>query len=161
MATPNTERLAQIVKLLARISMLIDGGYQYSSPLVRENYGDKYAGPLVHHNGVLELLNAVATDVGHLGAELQAANELATSLGVDTIAIFSADLPALARACDALCIDIVAACVRASDTISPAKAPERTRRARTKALASSPPPDGQSGLFSNGDSEGSTGDEQP
>lgn len=148
MANPNTERLAQIVELLGRISTLIDGGYQYSSPLVRDKYQGKYSGPLVHHNGVLELLNSIATDVSHLGAELQAANELATTLGVDTVAMCQADLPVLSRAYDALCIDIVAACVRASEVISPpAKQAERQRRPRKSSSSSATPSDGQSGLF--------------
>lgn len=156
MPAPNTERLGRIVELLARLSLLLDGGYQYSSPLVRERFHEgktTLETPLVHHNGFLELLNEVGTDLNHLGAEIRAAQDLAAQLGVDPLALCGADLSALSRVFDGLCLDLVSAVGRAREIIDPPSKADKPKRTRTRALASSPPPDGQSGLFPNGNTD--------
>jgi hypothetical protein len=163
MPAPNTERLGQIVELLARLCLLLDGGYHYSSPLVRERFHEgktTLETPVVHHNGLLDLLQDISHDLNHLGAEIRAAQDLAAQLGVDPVALCGADLPALGRAFDGLCLDLVTAVGKAHEIIDPPAKVDRPKRMRTRALASSPPIDGQSGLFANGDAEASTSEDQ-
>lgn len=163
MPAPNTERLGQIVELLARLSLLLDGGYQYSSPLIRQRFAEgrtTLETPLLHHNGLLDLLNEVGNDLNHLGSEIRAAQDVATQLGVDSVALCGADLPALGRAFDGLCLDLITAVGKAREIIDPPTKADKAKRTRTRALASSPPPDGQSGLFPNGNTDTVSTEEQ-
>lgn len=139
MASTDTEKLSQIVEFLAQVRTILDGGWHYSSPLIRTSDSSPHGTMLVERPDALGIVADVVADVDLVSSSLFQMAARATELGVDTVTLCGADLGLLARVYQQLAQDISNAANRAIDTLSPAPKAERKRATRApKASASSP-----------------------
>ena len=136
MAT-DTEKLSQIVEFLGHVRIVLDGGWHYSSPLIRAEASLPQHSMLVERPDALGIVADVVVDLDGVSSNLFAMAARAAELGVDTVVLCGADLGLLARVYQALAQDISAAANKAISTLSPAVKPERKRGPRSK-----PPADG-------------------
>lgn len=119
----DTEKLSQIVEFLAEVRTILDGGWHYSSPLIR-------TGPtmLVERPDALGIVADVVADIDLVSSSLFHMATRATELGVDTVTLCGADLGLLARVYQQLAQDISNGANRAIDSLSPAPKAERKQR---------------------------------
>jgi hypothetical protein len=148
--TPNVDRLSQITNLLARVRTLLDGGWHYSSPLVRGSHAEHYGNqPLVERPNALDVLESVAQDLDHLSQELATANDTANELKLDTMVLCQANLELLATIYMNLSIELYSALAKARESLAETK-PKVERPRKPRAPKSVPPTEAeaeQGGLF--------------
>lgn len=120
------EKLNQVVQVVSRIQLLTEGGWQYSSPLIREE-GEPRGIPLLETPDSISLVQLVVGDIDQLHRELVRLVEDAKGLGIDTVTICGADIAAQARAYQQLAMDLGTAAQRALETMREAPAPRRRR----------------------------------
>jgi len=130
----DTEKLNQIVEFLAQVRSILDGGWHYSSPLIRTR-----GTMLVERPDALGIVADVVADVDLVSSSLFQMASRATELGVDTVTLCGADLGLLARVYQQLAQDISNAANRAIETLSPVPKAERKRATRPKASTPSSP----------------------
>ena len=133
------EKLSQIVEFLGQVRTVVDGGWHYSSPIIRHESNETRI-MVVERPDALGIVADVVTDLARVSSVLFSLEERAKELGVDTLVLCQADLGLLARTYQILAQDISNAANRAVDalTVAAPKA-ERKRAARTpKPSASSP-----------------------
>lgn len=128
MAT-DTEKLNQIVEFLAQVRTILDGGWHYSSPLIRTGDSSPHPVMLVERPDALGIVADVVADIDLVSSSLFQMAARAAELGVDTVTLCGADLGLLARVYQALAQDISNAANKAVDTLSPAPKAERKPRA--------------------------------
>lgn len=134
----DTEKLNQIVEFLAQVRSILDGGWHYSSPLIRTGDSSPHGTMLVERPDALGIVADVVVDIDLVSSSLFQMATRATELGVDTVTLCGADLGLLARMYQQLAQDISNAANRAIDTVSPAPKAERKQRAsRTPKAAGS------------------------
>lgn len=131
MAT-DTEKLSQIVEFLAEVRTVLDGGWHYSSPLIRNDPSRPLHPMLVERPDALGIVADVVVDLDGVSGMLFGMAARAAELGVDTVTLCNADLGLLARVYQALAQEISAAANKAISTLSPAVKPERKRGSRSK-----------------------------
>jgi hypothetical protein len=137
MAT-DTEKLSQIVEFLAEVRTILDGGWHYSSPLIRREASLPQHSMLVERPDALGIVADVVVDLDAVSGTLFAMAARAAELGVDTVDLCGADLGLLARVYQALAQDVSTAANKAVSALTPATKPERKRGPRSK-----PPADGR------------------
>lgn len=121
------DRLASVVQCTSRIQLLTEGGWQYSSPLVRESGGARI--PLLDVPDAISIIALMVGDIDQLSKELFTLIEESKTLGIDPVAMCQVDLPNLARAYQQLAMDLATASQRAIDAMKqPVGKPERRRR---------------------------------
>lgn len=128
------DRLASVVQCTSRIQLMTEGGWQYSSPLVRESGGPEI--PLLDTPDAISIVSLVVGDIDMLARELSCLVDEARALGIDPVAMCQVDLPGLARAYQQLAMDLGAAAQRAVETMRQPPKPERKRRASAASVAS-------------------------
>lgn len=133
----NAEKLTQIVALLGHVRTVLDGGYHYSSPFLRSR-GDapELAPPVLREKpDALALLEDVVIDLTSLAQSLDALDDEAKTLQVDTKAMCGVDLPLYAKVYDQLATEVGAAVRNAFERLTApnesAPKPERKRTTRT------------------------------
>lgn len=129
------DRLAAVVQCTARIQLLTEGGWQYSSPLVRESGG--HAVPLLDTPDALSLVALVVGDLDILSKELFGLVDQAKDLGIDPLAMCQVDLATSARVYQQLAMDLATASQRAIDAMRQPAKPERRRRSNGAGSTSS------------------------
>lgn len=146
MAT-DTEKLSQIVEFLAQVRTILDGGWHYSSPLIRHESNETRV-TLVERPDALGIVADVVTDLASVSSVLFTLEERAKELNVDTVVLCQADLGLLARTYQLLAQEISNAANRAIDalTVTTPKA-ERKRAPRTPKASPSSPPTHQTSLL--------------
>jgi hypothetical protein len=129
------DKLGLVVRCTSRIQLLTEGGWQYSSPLIREAGGE--AVPLLDTPDAISIVSLVVGDLDELSRDLFGLVEVASSLGIDTVAMCQVDLPTQARVYQQLAMDLGSAAQRAVDALrqSATAKPER-RRARANGSSS-------------------------
>ena len=127
----DTEKLSQIVTFLAEVRTILDGGWHYSSPLIRAHDLANSGGCIIERPDALGIVADVVADIDLVSSSLFGMATRATELGIDTVTLCGADLGLLARVYQQLAQDISNAANRAVDTLSPAAKPERKRAPRT------------------------------
>ena len=132
-----TEKLARIVQLLAAVRSAVDGGWCYSSPLIRSGTMNGSPAPMFESPDALGVLSVVAADAHDLSNHLSELHHEARDLGVDTVALCSVNLDALAGIYLQLSLEIQASVRVAQGEAQPAAPkPEGRRRGRQpKAVA--------------------------
>lgn len=135
MAT-DKEKLEQLVHFLAEVHNVLDGGWQYSSPLIRAR---RIAGGnpsfLVDESDCLSIVAQVVSDIDRASDKLDALATQATELNVDTRSLCGADLPLLAKTYKALAIAIGNAANDAIDALATATPAAKERRPRKTKVA--------------------------
>lgn len=131
MAT-DTEKLSQIVEFLAEVRTVLDGGWHYSSPLIRNDPSRPLHPMLVERPDALGIVADVVVDLDGVSGMLFGMAARAAELGVDTVTLCNADLGLLARVYQALAQEISAAANKAISTLSPAVKVERKRAPRSR-----------------------------
>ncbi len=135
----NADKLAQIVELLAEVQTVLDGGWYYSSPLIRNGLTTALAaGPLVTTPDALSIVAAVVADTADVATYLMRLAERATNLEVDVLALCNADLTLLSRVYLKLSQDISTAANEAVDALRPTEKPEAPRRRARQSKSSAP-----------------------
>lgn len=131
------DKLKAVVTCTSRIQLLTEGGWQYSSPLVRQNGGEKI--PLLDTSDAISIIALVAGDVDILSRELSTLVDEAKALGFDPIAMCQVDLATQARVYQQLAMDLATASNRAIDGLkqSGQAKPERRRRSNGASVAAS------------------------
>lgn len=129
------DKLKAIVTCTSRIQLLTEGGWQYSSPLVREAGGD--AVPLLNTSDAISIAALVAGDVDILSRELFALVDETKTLGFDPVAMCQVDLATQARVYQQLAMDFATATQRAIEGLkqSAQGKPERRRRSNGASVA--------------------------
>jgi len=130
----DTAKLRQIVQILAEVRILLDGGWHYSSPIIRTK-----SEMLLETPDALGIVNEIVVDLELLSTSLFEVHSRTSDLGVNTMELCGADLELLARAYQQLSQDIAMAVTRANDLLMPAAKPERKRAARTPKTSPSSP----------------------
>lgn len=124
----DANKLEQICELLTDVRALLDGGWHYSSPIIRRRNS---SGLLVEHADCLSMVAEVIVDIESVSGQLSDLSAKAESLSVDTVALCNADLPLLARTYKALALAISNAANEAVDALTtPAPKAERKRGGR-------------------------------
>jgi len=134
----DTEKLSQVVEFLAQVRTILDGGWHYSSPLIRHESNQTRV-IVTERPDALGIVADVVTDLASVSSVLFTLEERARELDVNTVALCQADLGLLARTYQVLAQDISNAANRAIEALT-AAAPkaERKRAPRApKASASS------------------------
>ncbi|MFA5053795.1 MAG: hypothetical protein WC565_07040 [Parcubacteria group bacterium] len=146
MAT-DTEKLSQIVEFLAQVRTILDGGWHYSSPLIRHESNETRV-MLVERPDALGIVADVVTDLASVSSVLFTLEERAKELNVDTVVLCQADLGLLARTYQLLAQEISNAANRAIDTLTvTAPKAERKRAPRTPKASPSSSPTHQTSLL--------------
>lgn len=148
MAT-DREKLNQVVELLAEVRTVLDGGWHYSSPLLRLRRADE-GNPdlLVERADCLSMVAEVISDVDRVSDHLAALSDRANELGVDTTVLCGADLPLLARTYKALAVALGNAANDAVDTLTAtAPKPDRKRAPRAPKASAASSPNNQTSLL--------------
>jgi hypothetical protein len=133
----NAEKLAQIMALLGHVRTVLDGGYHYSSPFLRSRGdGPELAPPVLREKpDALALLEDVVVDLTSLAQSLDALDDEAKILQVDTKTMCGVDLPLYTKVYDQLATEVGAAVRNAFERLTaPAESaakPERKRTTRT------------------------------
>lgn len=143
----DTEKLSQIVEFLAQVRTILDGGWHYSSPLIRHESNETRV-MLVERPDALGIVADVVTDLVSVSSVLFTLEERAKELNVDTVVLCQADLGLLARTYQQLAQEISNAANRAIDALT-AAAPkvERKRAPRTPKASTSSSPTNQTSLL--------------
>jgi hypothetical protein len=138
----NPEKLAQIVKLLSDVRLLLDGGYHYSSPIRRRQAAERRAAViaddefqeiLVEKKDCLSVLAEIVTELDWLQSNLLELAIAADELDVDTVALCGADLELQSRVYQQLSQDLSRAVTLAVETLRPQSVkPERKKRGPNK-----------------------------
>jgi hypothetical protein len=143
------EKLNQVVELLAEVRTVLDGGWHYSSPLLRLRRADE-GNPnlLLERADCLSMVAEVISDVDRVSDHLAALSERANALGVDTVILCGADLALLARTYKGLAVSLGNAANDAVDalTTSAPKA-ERKRAPRAPKASTTSSPSNQTSLL--------------
>lgn len=125
------DKLKAVVQCTARIQLVTEGGWQYSSPLVRESGGSEV--PLLDTPDAISIVALMVGDIDQLSRELFALVEEAKSLGIDPMAMCSLDLPCLARTYQQLAMDLATASQRAIENMQGSQlANSATRQSRRR-----------------------------
>jgi hypothetical protein len=124
------DRLAAVVQCTTRIQLMTEGGWQYSSPIVRESGGPEI--PLLDVPDAISIVSLMVGDIDMLARELSCLAEESRTLGIDSVAMCQVDLPSLALAYQQLAMDLGSAAQRAVDAMRQPAKPERRRRANSK-----------------------------
>lgn len=136
--TVNAEKLAAIVTLLSEVRLMLDGGWHYSSPIIRlravegpkgEDNLDP-CGVIIERADALSMVAELVSDLDRTSTAIMCLDEQARDLEVDTKVMCGADLALLARVYQKLAQEISRAANDAVDALRPpvpAK-PERKRR---------------------------------
>lgn len=130
----DTAKLRQIVQILAEVRTLLDGGWHYSSPIIRTQ-----SEMLLETPDALGIVNEIVVDLELLSTSLFEVHARTSDLGLNTVELCGADLELLARVYQALSQDIAVAVTRAKDLLMPAAKPERKRAPRTPKVSPSSP----------------------
>ncbi len=131
----NADKLSQVVEFLAQVRLILDGGWHYSSPLIRQ-IPDAPA-PLVERPDALSIVADIVKDLDSVSSTLGELATRAIELDVDTVALCRADLGLLARVYQGLAQDVSAAANRAIDQLTISAKPERKARTPRQPKASS------------------------
>lgn len=104
----NSEKLTQIVTFLDNVRTVLDGGYHYSSPFLRtRGDADGLAPPVLREKpDALGLLEDIVADLMSLAQSLDALDDEAKQLKVDTRAMCGADLSLYTKIYDQLATDV-------------------------------------------------------
>ena len=135
--TVNAEKLSAIVTLLSDVRQMLDGGWHYSSPVIRlravrpigeENFDP--CGVVIERSDALSIVAEIVSDLDRTASTIACLDMQATELEVDTKVMCGADLALLARVYQKLAQDISRAANEAIDQLRPpvATKPERKRR---------------------------------
>jgi len=130
----DADKLKATVTLLAEVQRALDGGWYYSSPLVREGVFENPA-IIQESPGAIGIVRMVAEDVNALATYLLTLQERAVALGIDTCAICGANLSRLAGVHLRLAEELALVVSNAEGDLAPIEAtavPERKRRGRAK-----------------------------
>lgn len=126
----NAEKLKEIVNLLAQVRSLLDGGWHYSSPLIRD---EPNLQGLLERADALGMVVEIGTDLGMLAAALGASSEKAKELDVDTRQLCGADLALLSKTYGELSAAVSTAATAALEVLTSPDQPERKTRKRKSA----------------------------
>lgn len=125
----DSKKLDEIVRFLADVRNVLDGGWHYSSPLIRLRRSDEgNPSVLVEESDCLSMVAQVVSDVDRVSDTLDALSTRATELGVNTVQLCGADLPLLARTYKALAIAIGNAANDALDALTATAAASKPAR---------------------------------
>lgn len=127
------DKLAAVVQHISRVQLMTEGGWQYSSPLVRESGGNEV--PLLDTPDAISIVALVVGDIDLLSRELFALVDEARTLGIDSIGMCRVDLPGLARIYQQLAMDLATASQKAIEQLKQPMRAERKRRASTTTTA--------------------------
>lgn len=127
------DKLAAVVQHISRVQLMTEGGWQYSSPLVRETGGNEV--PLLDTPDAISIVALVVGDIDLLSRELFALVDEARTLGIDSIGMCRVDLPGLARIYQQLAMDLGTASQKAIEQLKQPMRAERKRRASTATTA--------------------------
>jgi hypothetical protein len=143
----DTEKLSQIVEFLAEVRTILDGGWHYSSPLIRHESNQTRV-MVIERPDALGIVADVVTDLASVSSCLYSLDQRAKELDVNTVVLCGADLELLARTYQALAQEISNAANRAVDTLT-AAAPkvERKRAPRAPKASASSSPTSQTSLL--------------
>lgn len=136
--TVNAEKLSAIVTLLSEVRLMLDGGWHYSSPIIRlravegpkgEDNLDP-CGVVIERPDALSMVAELVADLDRTATSIMCLDEQARELEVDTKVMCGADLTLLSRVYQKLAQDISRAANEAVDALRPpvATKPERKRR---------------------------------
>lgn len=146
--TVNAEKLAAIVTLLSEVRLMLDGGWHYSSPIIRlraveapkgEGNLDP-CGVIIERADALSMVAELVADLDRTATSIMCLDQQAIELEVDTKVMCGADLALLARVYQKLAQDISRAANEAVTALTPPPAtkPERKRRGSTSTQTSLP-----------------------
>lgn len=138
------DKLKAIVTCTSRIQLLTEGGWQYSSPLVRQTGGE--AIPLLDTSDAISIVALVAGDVDILSRELFGLFEESKALGFDSLAMCQVDLATQARVYQQLAMDLATATQRAIESLKQSAQPKERRR-RSNGSASAAPASNQTSFL--------------
>lgn len=130
----NADKLSQIVEFLAQVRLILDGGWHYSSPLIRQ-VPDAPA-PLIERPDALSIVADVIRDLDGVSSTLGELATQAVALNVDTVALCRADLGLLARVYQGLAQEISTAANHALEQLTAPAKPERKPRTPRQPKAS-------------------------
>ena len=152
--TVNAEKLRSIVELLSEVRLMLDGGWHYSSPIVRMRANQPYVktdaqgvleeivlepcGVVIERPDALSIVAELVSDLDRTSAMLSCLDERAKELGVDTRLMVGADLTLLTRVYAQLTQDISRAANDAVDALKDAPPPRAERKRRVTAMAATP-----------------------
>jgi hypothetical protein len=153
MNVTNAEKLDQIVDALAKVQLLLDGGYQYSSPVLRspELSGNEAPNFLAVEPDGVSLVFAIASDFESVSLMLSELAGKAVALAIDTKMLCGVDLELMARIYEKLAIDLGTAAHAAKEVATSAgttAAPKPERRKSTRIAK----PSNQTSLLESSDS---------
>jgi hypothetical protein len=145
------DRLAAVVSVTSRIQLVTEGGWQYSSPLVREQGGKEI--PLLDTPDALSMMALIVGDLDLLSRDLYALVEEAKGLGIDAAAMCGVDLATSARVYQQLAMDLGTASQRAIEAMAQSKpaGPGRRRRSNGASASAAPESPSQTSLLSGSD----------
>lgn len=124
----NAEKLHQVVELLAQVRMVLDGGWHYSSPILR---GGLPPSMLVERSDALSMVAEVIKDLDAVSSTLFALSSRAEELEVDTKSMCGADLDLQGRVYQKLAQDISRAANEAVDSLTATEMkPQRRKSTR-------------------------------
>lgn len=144
--TVNAEKLSAIVTLLSEVRLMLDGGWHYSSPIIRlravegpkgeENLDP--CGVIIERADALSMVAELVADLDRTATAIMCLDQQAIELEVDTKVMCGADLGLLARVYQKLAQDVSRAANEAVDALKPPPStkPERKRRSPTNASSS-------------------------
>jgi hypothetical protein len=142
----NAEKLYAIVTLLSEVRLMLDGGWHFSSPIIRLRAaeaptGDENLDPcgvIIERPDALSMVAELVADLDRTATAIMCLDQQASELEVDTKVMCGADLGLLSRVYQQLAQDVSRAANTAVDALKPPPTtkPERKRRSPTTSSSS-------------------------
>jgi hypothetical protein len=129
-AIMNAEKLVKVCELLGKLRTTLDGGWYYSTPLLRTHDAVPVEWSDIWQSkpDALSIVAEVVADLDRISATLHELTAQAAELQIDTVQVCGADLGLLARVYTQLAQDVSASANKAVEALRPPPAPRRGRK---------------------------------